>query len=172
MISLRSYFLINEQEPPSTLEWLSNRSSTGGSYDDFALHRANQHREYERAVRSRQRINDLENQLIGKKIGTKTGTKTGTNAGTNATKNTTNVTHKNITKNTTKNTTNDDEISGQEAAGITVRKGASRIGEEIGNIGKRVVDFASEQPGAAGLAGLAAGAGAAALAMRKRKQQM
>jgi len=64
---------------------------------------------------------------------------------------------------------NSTEISGQEAAGVAVRKEASRVGEEIGNIGKRVVDFASEQPGAAGLA---AGAGAAALLMRKRKQQM
>jgi len=63
----------------------------------------------------------------------------------------------------------DDEISGQETAGIAVQKGASRVGEEIGNIGKRVVDFASEQPGAAGLA---AGVGAAALLMRKRKQQL
>jgi len=62
-----------------------------------------------------------------------------------------------------------DTTSGSEAAGHALKKGAQAAGEAAGSFGKKAAQFAGEHPAAAGLA---AGMGAAALLLRRKKAQM
>lgn len=62
------------------------------------------------------------------------------------------------------------DMSGSEAAGIALKKGAQSAGEAVGSLGKKAAEFAGDNPGAAGL--IAGGIGAAAiLAARRKKAQ-
>ncbi len=62
------------------------------------------------------------------------------------------------------------DMSGSEAAGIALKKGAQSAGEAVGSLGKKAAEFAGEHAGAAGL--IAGGLGAAAiLAARRKKAQ-
>ena len=62
-----------------------------------------------------------------------------------------------------------DTTSGSEAAGHALKKGAQAAGEAAGSFGKKAAEFAGEHPAAAGIA---AGMGAAALLLRRKKAQM
>lgn len=60
------------------------------------------------------------------------------------------------------------DMSGSEAAGHALKKGAESAGEAVGSFGKKAMEFAGEHSGAAGLA--AGGLAAYALAKRNKNQ--
>lgn len=63
------------------------------------------------------------------------------------------------------------DISGTQAAGIALKKGAESAGEAAGSFGKKAMEFAGENPGAAGLAAGAIGALGLRKLLNRNKQQ-